>query len=84
MKDKVIYDSAVEKVPSALDVQVSGSHYRDMEIQPSVFIHKNNLGYLVGNVIKYICRYRFKNGKDDIDKAIHYLEILREMEYGRD
>lgn len=70
----------VEIKMSALEKQVSGSHYK-MTIQPIEFIHKNNLGYIEGNVIKYVSRHRAKNGKADILKAIHYLELLLELEY---
>lgn len=66
---------------SALEKQVSGSHYKDFPIQPVEFIYKNNIPYLEGNVIKYTCRHRSKNGKADILKAIHYLELLLELEY---
>jgi len=59
--------------------QVSGSHYKDFNIQPVEFIHANNIGYLEGNVIKYVCRWRNKNGLEDLDKAIHYLELLKEL-----
>jgi hypothetical protein len=65
---------------SALDTQVSGSHYK-MPIQPVEFIHKNNIGYLEGNVIKYTCRHKNKNGKEDILKAIHYLQLILELQY---
>lgn len=58
--------------------QVGGSHYKDMPIQPNVFIVKNNLGWFEGNVIKYVCRHKFKNGVQDLEKAIHYLELLIE------
>lgn len=53
-----------------------------MAIQPSDFIYKNNLNWFVGNAIKYLCRYRLKNGPQDLDKAIHYIELLKEEEYG--
>lgn len=66
----------------ALDTQVGGSHYKDMVIQPAEFNQKNKIPYCEANAIKYICRHRGKNGKEDIDKAIHYLEMLKEMEYG--
>lgn len=66
----------------ATEKQVGGSHYTRFAIQPVDFIHRNNLGFLVGAVIKYVCRYPFKNGKQDLDKAIHCLELLRELEYG--
>lgn len=64
-----------------LDTQVGGSHYKGFEIQPSVFIFKNKIQFLEGNAIKYICRHREKGGKQDLDKAIHYLEILKSLEY---
>lgn len=66
---------------SALETQVSGSHYKDFPIQPVEFIHKNNIPYLEGNVIKYTCRHKSKNGKEDILKAIHYLQLILELQY---
>jgi len=66
---------------SALDKQVSGNHYKDKGIQPIVYIHANNLGFCEGNVIKYVTRHKEKNGAADIRKAIHYLELLLELEY---
>ena len=64
---------------SALDRQVGSSqHYKDFKIQPIEFITANKLSFIQGNVIKYICRYDKKNGKEDIDKAIHYCELLKE------
>lgn len=66
---------------SALDKQVSGSHYKDCGIQPIEYIHANGLDYFEGNAVKYITRHRKKNGKADIEKAIHYLELLLELEY---
>lgn len=70
-----------EKPQSALDKQVSGNHYKDCGIQPIEYIHANGLSYLEGNVIKYTTRHSKKNGKQDILKAIHYLELILEMEY---
>jgi len=52
-----------------------------MTVQPSEFIYKNKLNWLQGNAIKYICRHSLKGGSRDIDKAIHYLELLKEWEY---
>jgi len=57
--------------------QVGGEHYI-MPIQPIEFIVKNNLPYREANVIKYVCRHKNKNGKQDIEKAIHYLEMILE------
>ena len=66
---------------SALEKQVSGSHYKDKGIQPIVYIHANDLGFCAGNVVKYITRYKEKNGAEDIRKAIHYCQLLLELEY---
>lgn len=61
--------------------QVGGDHYKSMSIQPGKFIRANSLGWYEGNAIKYICRWKQKGGKQDIEKAIHYLElILEELE----
>jgi hypothetical protein len=62
----------------ALDSQIGGNHYK-LPIQPVEFIYKNQLDYLRGNVIKYVTRK--KNGAEDIRKAIHYCELLLELEY---
>lgn len=64
----------------ALDVQVGGSHYKDLVIQPIEYIHANNIGYMEGNVIKYVSRWRAKNGIKDLEKAKHYIELLIELE----
>jgi hypothetical protein len=68
--------------PQALELQVGGNHYKDMAIQPVEFITANNLGFLEGNVVKYICRHHAKNGAEDIKKAIHYCELLLATKYG--
>ena len=65
---------------SALNKQIGGSHYQT-KIQPIDYILENQLGFIEGNVIKYVSRHRHKNGAEDIKKAIHYLEILLEKEY---
>lgn len=51
-------------------------HYTQFKIQPIVFITENNLPYIDGNIIKYVCRYSRKNGIEDLKKAQHYLEML--------
>ena len=65
----------------ALHKQVSETHYMYMEIQPAEFINKNKLLFAEGNAIKYICRHSRKGGIEDIDKAIHYLEMIKERDY---
>ena len=64
-----------------LEKQVKGDHYKRFIIQPADFINANNLAYAEGNVIKYVCRHRFNGKKEDIEKAIHYLEMIIERDY---
>jgi hypothetical protein len=61
--------------------QVGGDHYKDFPIQPIKFVVANDLGFCESNAIKYICRHHAKGGVQDIDKAIHYLELLKEHKY---
>lgn len=63
-----------------LNQQEGGNHYKDMPIQPVEYIHANAIGYLEGNVIKYISRWRKKNGIEDLKKARHYVDLLIELE----
>lgn len=65
---------------TALDKQVAGDHYKNLAIQPVEFIHANSIGYFEGNVIKYVSRWRQKNGIADLEKAKHYIELLIELE----
>ena len=55
--------------------QIGGSHYKDFFIQPYEFIAKNDLSFFQGNVVKYVCRYKLKNGIQDLEKIIHYCEL---------
>lgn len=65
----------------SLESQIGGSHYRDMAIQPAEYIEKNKLTYLEGCIIKYVSRHRQKGGKQDLAKAIHCIELLRDLTY---
>lgn len=67
---------------SAFSKQIGGNHYKDMGIQPIEYITKNNIGWCLGNAIKYITRHEVKGGKDDLLKAIHYIEMEIERVYG--
>lgn len=66
--------------PSALDRQEGGDHYKDLKIQPVEFIHANGIPFIEGNVIKYVTRWRAKNGIKDLEKARHYIDLLIELE----
>jgi len=61
-------------------VQQGGNHYKDFKIQPIEFIHGNNIPFIEGNIIKYICRWRDKGGKDDLLKVKHYCDLLIDLE----
>lgn len=65
----------------ATDKQIGGDHYKAYNIQPIEFITKNQIGFCEGNVIKYVCRHRNKNKRQDLEKAMHYLELLIQLEY---
>ena len=65
---------------SALKEQIGGEHYKNFEIQPIEFIHKNNLSFIQGNIIKYVCRYKSKGGIEDLLKAKHCIDLLIELE----
>ena len=58
--------------------QVGGNHYLKYKIQPVEFIIKNNIGFVEGNIIKYILRFKDKGGVRDLEKARHYIELLIE------
>jgi hypothetical protein len=68
-------------VMSANDKQIDGEHYQ-LEIQPWDYITLNRLGYLEGNIIKYVTRHKEKHGVKDLEKAKHYIDKLIEVEYG--
>ena len=70
-----------EPAPSALDVQVQGDHYKKHAIQPVEFIHANNIPYLEGCAIKYLCRHKAKGGVVDLLKAKHYIDLIISLEY---
>lgn len=66
---------------SALDSQEGGNHYKNYKIQPIEFIHTNNIPFIESNIIKYVMRHRDKNGKEDLLKAKHYIDLLIKLEY---
>ena len=82
LKEKGVVNNKVKLGElSSLLTQVGGDHYKKMLIQPAEFINKNKLLFAEGNAIKYICRHSSKGGIQDIDKAIHYLEMVKERDY---
>jgi hypothetical protein len=69
---------------SALDTQIGGDHYMNCAIQPVQLIEANSLGFLEGCVVKRLARHDKPTGKgeQDIDKAIHELQLLKQLRYG--
>src|SRR6056300_1222323 len=66
------------------DKQIGGNHYKDFHIHLYEFISKNKLSFFQGNVIKYVCRYKDKNGIEDLKKIIHYCELeIEELKDGK-
>ena len=55
-------------------------HYNQLKIQPRDYITENKLDYNEGNVIKYVTRWRHKNGLEDLLKAKNYLDYLIQKE----
>ena len=86
IRDKMeIYKAMEEDQKKADDVQVGGSHYKDMPVQPwtvmqAVLSEEEFRGFLKGNIIKYAMRQGRKDGSDDAGKLQHYLQKLREVD----
>jgi hypothetical protein len=65
---------------SANDRQEGGNHYKQFNHETWDVILDWGLGYLDGNAVKYLSRWRHKNGVEDLKKARHYLDKLIETE----
>ena len=61
------------------DKQVGGDHYKNCSIQPVVYIESNKLGFLMGNVVKYVTRYSVNSNVQDLEKAKHYIELQLQL-----
>lgn len=55
---------------------INPSHYKDLPLEPIHYIALNKLNYFEGNIIKYVSRYKRKNGVEDLKKAKWYLDYL--------
>ena len=69
------------KIYNMIKENVSPDYYARYDIEPISFIMRNNIPYAEGNVIKYTLRHDMKGGVEDIDKAIRYLELIKEEKY---
>lgn len=63
----------------SLNEQVGGSHYMHYQMQPIELIVKAELSFIQGNIVKYITRYKEKNGKQDIEKCVHYAQLAIDL-----
>ena len=61
------------------DKQVGGDHCKNCTIQPVVYIESNKLGFLMGNVVKYVTRYSVNSNVQDLEKAKHYIELQLQL-----
>jgi len=61
---------------NVFEKQIGGDHYKKMKIQPIEYILENDLGFCEANIVKYISRYKQKNGIQDVEKVIHYAQML--------
>lgn len=64
---------------SALAGQVGGDHYRNKAIQPVEFAMANDLDACAYSILKYVTRHREKNGRVDLEKALHFVDLRREL-----
>ena len=55
---------------------INPSHYKQGSIETIEYILDQKMNYLEGNVVKYISRYKKKNGLEDLHKAKWYIERL--------
>jgi hypothetical protein len=80
LKRKGVINDKV-KLGDVWDKQIGGQHYQKFVIQPSKFVVENKLLFPEGCAIKYICRHPFKGKKEDLLKAIHFIEMIIERDY---
>lgn len=72
-----------DKTPESLKtIQHGGRHYKDLAIQPAEYCHRNKFQFCESEAIKYLSRFRSKKGAEDLKKAIHFAQMILEMEYG--
>ena len=70
----------IQQEVKATDTQVGGNHYTKLAIQPMRYSMENGLDALQHTIIKYVTRFRDKNGIEDLEKAKHCIDMLIEFE----
>lgn len=85
MSAEVVREKLAEAgIGSARQGQVGGDHYRKHKIQPWDIWEAYGLNAFEGAIIKYLLRYKDKNGVEDLKKARHTLDKLIEIEEGKE
>ena len=69
-----------EMSKKTLKTQIGGSHYKHFSPEPMEWFWNLNVPFTYGNMLKYVLRYPFKNGLEDLKKAKHCLEYALERE----
>lgn len=62
-----------------LNKEIAGTHYQEYKMQPIELIVACKWNFIQGNIAKYLLRAKYKNGQEDIDKAVHYCELGRQL-----
>lgn len=65
---------------SPLDIQVGGEHYNS-KFQPIELMERVRMFPSCANVLKYVFRHKQKNGKQDLEKALHYCAFIKQFGY---
>jgi len=60
--------------------KISPDYYQKGKIEVTDFITDQNMTFVEGNVVKYVCRYKDKSGIQDLRKARWYLDKLIEIQ----
>lgn len=81
---KTVYGKLYHPNDHSLKKQIGGDHYTKLKIQPIEYALANNLGICEHAVVKYVSRWKDKNGVEDLRKAIHYLEMMIQREINED
>lgn len=72
----------MSKPDTLKETQYGGTHYKNLVIEPAEYCQKNKLGFCESSAIKYLTRHASKGKAEDVKKAIHFAQMVLEMEYG--
>ena len=78
-KEDIAYTKGTVNILDINRHMIGGTHYIDMSIQPFEIIEKNGLNFFEGSALKYLLRYKYKNGIEDLEKCKHYIDKLIEL-----